>query len=526
MPFVGLLWLKGKYNRTGLFFVAGMSGAGVVNHATALLVYLYYGAFLGGSFIFPRLRIIVALILAMGFSFLSYKMFQLARLLYAKENETKDSWTRGKFGAFLVLVFCFVSPFLNYEGIVHKVTTLFPFAKNVTLLIPGSDIRFMDGSPDGKLLAVGANDGLSIWDTQSRQCVWSDDSIAVQRVRFSPSGKYLAAAGRGVPEGTSDLAVFEVEGFRRLPGFEWSEEDLRKEKIFHDLVFRPDEKKLLAAWHREWDWDQMTREDVVKLRRQESDERAKTLVSGESNIRIQNLYCTNLSLEDKSIGISKDIRTLSIDYDLLEHGAIYFSPDASFLLYPKWYNRNNYVARHRVYRVDTNTWQEEEILLDQKYSMLTRVGEDRLYEWKFTQDGKFAYLLAIEVDEGGWNDRTFMLLKMDMKTRQTEELRRVPVTRSFERPPWIRIALSPDEKQVALLGLGETLYDYGGTEKKMTTLRMLNLATNKTKRFVYKHDGQRRSGAWKLLWPSQEMVVISMASKNGFFFVDIEKEEE
>jgi hypothetical protein len=177
-----------------------------------------------------------------------------------------------------------------------------------------------------------------------------------------------------------------------------------------------------------------------------------------------------------------------------------------------------------VYRVNTNSWEQEEILLDRKYSMMTLVGETIWYEWKFTRDGKIAYLLAIEVDEGGWNDRAFVLLKMDMETKQTEELRRVPVTRSFERPPWNRVALSPDEKRIALLGLGETLYDYGGTEKKMTTLRMLDLATNKTKRFVYKHDGQRRSGAWKLLWPSQETAVISMASRNGFFFVDIEKE--
>jgi WD40 repeat protein len=517
LPFVGLLWLNGKRSRAGLFFVAGMSLAGIVNHVTALLVYLYYSVFFWGRFVPPSLRVAIALTLAVIFSLLSYKIFQIGRSLYEKKIEVKDSRGYEIVGAFLALVFCFVSPFVNYGEIVHRITQLSPPIKNVTLLKPGSNIRFMDGSPGGKLLAVGANDGLSVWDAELRQCIWSDDSIAVQRVRFSPSGKYLAAVGRGMPEGASDLAVFEVDGFRRLPGFDWSEEDLRKEKIFHDLVFRPDEKSLLAAWHQEWDWDQMTRDERGTLWGKDLDE----IAPGKPRVRDRTLTCTELDFENGNISFSKDLDSLSLVYDLLEHGAIYFSPDASYLLYPKWYDRDNYVARHRVYRVDTNTWKEEEILLDRKYSMLTHVGQSTWYEWKFTRDGKIAYLLVLEVDEGGWNDRAFVLLKMDMETKHTEELRKVPVTRPFERVPWNRIVLSPDEKRIALLGLGETLYDYGGTEKKLTTLRVLDLATNRTKRFVYKHDGQRHSGAWRLLWLSQELLAVSMASRNGFFFVDI-----
>ena len=104
---------------------------------------------------------------------------------------------------------------------------------------------------------MGTEKGLYVWDTGKRECVWSDDCLAVQRVRFSPGGRYLAAAGRGRVEGASDLAVYEVEGFRRLPGFECPEHEEHKEKVFHDMVFRPDEETLLVLWHRSWIWNRM-----------------------------------------------------------------------------------------------------------------------------------------------------------------------------------------------------------------------------------------------------------------------------
>jgi hypothetical protein len=108
MPFVGLFWLKMKPNRTGLFFVASISGLGVVNHAAALLAYFYETMFFLGSldprrsvsflnvpflkfqfqfsFLRPPPGTIVALVLAVGFSYLSYKIFQIVRLLYVSEN--------------------------------------------------------------------------------------------------------------------------------------------------------------------------------------------------------------------------------------------------------------------------------------------------------------------------------------------------------------------------------------------------------------------------------------------------------
>jgi hypothetical protein len=512
MPFVGLFWLRGRRSRAGLFFVGGMSAVGIASHIGAFIPFVFYGMLFWGRFVPPSLRITIALALAAGFAFLSRRIFQLTRFLYEQKKGAEDS--RALSIALLALVFCFVTPFVNYGAIARRVSIMLESHENVTLLKRGSDIYFMDGSPGGKLLAVAAEDGLSVWDVKSRQCVWSDDSIvAVRRVRFSPDGRYLAAAGRGAPEGASDLAVFEMNEFRRLPGFDWPEEDLRKKKTFHDLSFRPDEQSLLVAWHQDWDWNRMSSAQKETVRQQDTEERLKRNPLAEGRDRA--FFCTEWNMADSDIRHTNLIRDLDEFYDLLREGGIYFSPDASSLFYPRWYNRAN-----RMYRVDTRDWTEEEILLDVKYSMETRtwaLEDSKWYEWKFTRDGKTAYLLA----RGGG---AFLVLKMNMTTKQTEELRRVPVTRSSERDPWIRIALSPDERRAALLGYGERLYDYGGTETHMVTLRILNLRTGKPQRFAYKHNGGR-SIALRLVWLFRGTLAVSMSDRDGFFFVDIEKGE-
>jgi WD40 repeat protein len=516
MPVVGLLWLRLKPNRTSLFFVGGMSWAGGVNHVCAFLPFLYYNLFSVRGFMLPRPQVVIALALAGGFALLSRRMFRLAKLLYSREGEAKGRYS--SVIALLALAFCFLSPLLKYGEIVKSMTRARDSYENVTLLKPGVHVNFMDGSPDGKLLAVGATDGLSVWDAESRECVWSDDSVAAQRVRFSPSGKYLAAAGRGVPDGSSDLAVYEVDGFRRLPGFNWPEEDLRKEKIFHDLAFRSDEKSLLAAWHRERDWDQMTREEEIAVRRKENEEQAKMLMlpAGTTVHRKQYLVCTEWGMGGETYG-ARTLRELSVYYDLFPDGGIYFSPDASYLLYPQYYSRNNSAERRRVYLVDTSDWTEEEIWLDSKYSMSIESAA-WWYEWKFTRDKKTAYLLA----EGDG----FVLLEMDMTTKQTKELREVQVKQFPRLPPWQRIVLSPDEKRLGLLGRGEALYDYKGTQNggKMVTLHILDLETGKTNKFAYKHDGRYRSGSWRAIWLPRGTLAVSMRERNGFFFAKIEQE--
>jgi WD40 repeat protein len=113
-------------------------------------------------------------------------------------------------------MFCYISPFVDYGDILDKTVAFLRPLKSAKLYRVESMIQQMSPSPDGKLLALAAGKGLYVWDVTKETFVFSDDVISARRVRFSPSGKYLAVAGNGIPEGNSDIIVYETDGFKRI----------------------------------------------------------------------------------------------------------------------------------------------------------------------------------------------------------------------------------------------------------------------------------------------------------------------
>ena len=363
-------------------------------------------------------------------------------------------------------------------------------------------INCMAGSPDGSLLALGTEKGLYVWDTGGRECVWSDDCLAVQRVRFSPGGRYLAAAGRGRVEGTSDLAVYEVEGFRRLPGFEWPEHEEHKEKVFHDMVFRPDEETLLILWHRSWIWNRMPQgwySDEAKAVREREERLGRDIGEGD-------LLCTEVEVKRGATGQPRTIRQgLSVYHELSPEGCAYFSLDASRFIYPTY---RYYMEFKWLHSVNTQTWEEQEYQFD-GYRLDTGhwLGH---YEWRLNANGTMAYLLCEkELKEGGYEG---VLLELDLQTGRTRELKS---------QGW-RLALSADGEQVVMLAGNNQV-----SGVVLIALNFLNLDTLAEKQLLYKVVQRDQGDSWRFIWLKPRLFTVAMESEYGgtLTFIDLKEGE-
>ena len=365
----------------------------------------------------------------------------------------------------------------------------------------GEAIDCMAGSPDGGLLALGTEKGLYVWDTERRECVWSDDCLAVQRVRFSPGGRYLAAAGRGRAEGASDLAVYEVEGFRRLPGFEWPEYEEHKEKVFHDMVFRPDEETLLVLWHRTWVWYRIgwgsDEADAVR-------EREKDLGHDLDTV---DLFCTEGNIKKNALSSFRRIRKgLSVDFDLCIEGSAYFASDASCFVYSIEGMQKEF---NRFCLMDTEKWQEQ--LFHLSGYQLILWGIKPWYEWRLNANGTRAYLLCRkELKEGGYEG---VLLELDLQTGRTRELK----SRGW------RLALSADGEQVVMLAGNNQV-----SGVVLIALNFLNLDTLAEKQLLYKVVQRDQGDSWRFIWLKPRLFAVAMKSEYGgtLTFIDLKEGED
>ena len=403
----------------------------------------------------------------------------------------------------LLAVVCYLAPaYVPTLETVQRYRTIID-TEEVKCYDLGAHITYMASSPDGNLLALGTEKGLYVWDTRMRECVWSDDCLAVQRVRFSPGGRYLAAAGRGRPEGASDLAVYEVNGFRRLPGLDWPEHEEHKEKVFHDMAFRPNEETLLVLWHQSWVWNRMSQgwcsREAERIR-----EREKSLGH---ETALADLLCTEVDVAGGAIGLPRTIRHgVSVSSELSPGGSAYFSSDASRFVYPT--NNGQSISVFKwVHSVDTKTWEERMFQLD-GYRLDMLWGLKHLYEWRLSANGTRAYLFCRKKING---ENREVLIALDLETGEKQEW---PV-----KGKWL--ALSPSEEQVAMLD--------GDTQDKKKTLIQLNLADMETGRetqVLRSFQKENRGAPRRFVWLKAQLFAVAMEYAQGaFVFIDLKEGE-
>jgi WD40 repeat protein len=507
---LGCLWATRKrQSGAALVFTCAVGLTGVIDHVGSVLRFVYSFLISRGAILrFLNFSTMLSLALALVFAFMTYKIFRVSKLLYGRGFHPKGFKIAG---ALTLLALCYVSPFVDYKGAFEAASRKVRPGEWVALYAAGARVLDMSASPDGKLLALGTRKGIQVWDAESRRKVWSDDNLAARRVRFSGDGKHLAAAGKSLPEGVDDLAVFQVERFRRLPDFDWAGDDPRKEKVIHDLAFRPDGKNLLVAWHREWNWNQTQEgpysEEARALRRKDGE--TKKL-----------LTCTEINIENGEIEYSKKIPSFPNYGGKMDDEGIHFSPDASSLLYSRE-DRSNGQLYSLLYRVNTHTFMEEEMTL-KPYRMYVRFGgatDKPWQEWQFIDNDEICFLT--------YNS----FAKFNLTTRQAQEI--VKEFSSNITSAWIRVASSPDKKRAALLGLGEAYNNYGGSKKNIATVRIVDLeAPNKTKVLVcrYRRSETGNHSVWArhLAWLSGKTVAVALdwdvgPDEGWFFFIDAEE---
>jgi hypothetical protein len=511
-PFIGLsglIWRR--YRREGLFFVAGTSFIGIIDHGIAAFISIMWRLpffRLRGSDPPVRITMLVATCLAVVFTITAIYLFQLSKRLH-KQMKTKSDRT---VIPVLLLLFCYISPFVSYGDIVDKtIATLRPL-KGARLYSVGSMIRHMSPSPDGKLLALAAEKGFYVWDVAKRNFVFSDDIVSAQRTRFSKSGKHLAVVGNGVPEGNSDIIVYETDGFKRLNTVHMPPEEFRRRRVFNDVIFRSDDKSISTVWERRWIEERLS-------------EKERNIEKGRQSgpFRQTSLYCVEYDLMT-----GKEICNVKIEevYEFLIESA-HFIPNSTELLLFRGRKTDKEWIHDTVVLRDVTSGKESIVQINglheatgEKNLRVIFIGNDytdRYIEWRATQNGeKFYFVQQLPSRYTlGVTDRQSLWENCYVQKREGK------LMTSGSTVAWSHLALSPDDKFAALVGFHEAFKQYG---RGVATVRIVNLETAASYLIVRK-IANKKDFAWLIEWLDADTVAVSRKSREGeFFFVNVSEE--
>ena len=543
LPYVAFIWAYySRLSHRCLTFLQGWAVVGGLDHIlfAALLFPFHFIT------IFPRisyaLQNILAFLLGLGMVMLFRWSKQLLSEKYEKasaislqkgEMQKKDPDLDVVIAVVLLLIF-FGAPFLRLQKGIDAREAAKKLAEVPQLeivLSNDSEIRSIQGSPDGQLLAVGGVGGLYLWDLKTRTCIWSDPSISPDILRFSPNGKYLAAAKsdktrdgiiiRAGAEGEGslarlrstqglekNLAIYEVATRKRLPIY-LTPQKQRDPTMVLDIAFdaRSENLHVASGW----------------------------LYFDDNGGSSGFVHASQVRLHS---GVHRDLYTIRGINHWYSWMSVTYAQDASRLFYligvdvkyqakPLWRNLVVY---------DTQNWNPHVIALDEQYDIY--VSEFAAYTGLWFEsryrEGQL-YFLAQKIDQLEMSDgKTLhrnagdLFSAVDLKSGKTRVLFSHKWGRRGSRSSAVtRIALSPDGKKAALLG--RSLSEEGEEWKHDVQIYIVRLSDGallaNIKRNFPTKEGMARKQRYPLFltWVREDLLAVAQYRDGEIGLITLEK---
>lgn len=445
---IALYSLKTRFNERSRRLVAGFSILAVINHGILLAAFIVSWVWV--FLMAPGTLYVAPAIMVSQIAFMLFLYILSGKLKTLKIQARYITNDDGLLTApnFCVAIIFIISPFLGTPPgvMLSNVSSALGIFSDVRV-ITSDDCRLLTSkitsiirvSPDGKLIAMGGENDLSVWDVESKELLFNDTTISARSVRFSDSGKYLAAVGSPTSKDilNSSVALYEVEGFRRVPEVALPTDTRHGRKtMVLDVAFRADEKSFVYVYYSYWDKKQLTSAEWTEKLELEPGPRRYSPTFHEIEMP-----------SGKTIAV-KEFPELKLRDRAVE--SFRFTTDGSVLTYRHdiddelfgWTSRN-----FTLY--DTVTWEEKTIVQNihnRVLSFIVASGENNLddaldninsrkifFTHKFHKSPKY-FLAELNISDATAND----LIDID--------------NTSIPNASISSIALSPDGKKIAVVG--------------------------------------------------------------------------
>jgi WD40 repeat protein len=446
---IALYSLKTHFNERSRRLVAGFSLLAVINHAILLAAFIvsWVWVFLmapGTLYSAPAI-----MVLLIAFLLFLYKLSGKLKTLKIQAGEVSEYDDRLTVPNLLVAIIFILSPFLGTPpGVMlsNVSSTLGIFSdirviatEDCRRLASGANVFSMRVSPDGKLIAMGGENDLSVWNVESKELLFNDTTISARSVRFSDSGKYLAAVGSPTSKDilNSCVALYEVDGFKRVQEVALPADTRhgRNTKVV-DVAFRTDEKSIIYVYY------------------SYSDHRQLILVDPESHSPVYH-----------EIEIPSGKRTAMKffpDLQLSERGIRFcrFTDDGIILSFIR-YSRKGKMLHQSFTFYNTTTWEAKTLSLDIPNREVILFITSNNFLLENSSDNFGSGKIYFTHKSQGFSlyfqrNKRYIFSELDIDTEKQCDIIDLEATK-VKNTVLRNIVLSPDGTKIAIVGFGEKM---------------------------------------------------------------------